>query len=172
MFLPPPESLPWPAPLMGAPTALLLLLLLFAIAVYLRTVAENATRFADDILEGARSGTYPEGVDHTITKIEDLDRTRRWTEGLVGWVLVPLAILTALRIMAQSLSLVSIHLYARLDWLNPWFRRIDLALAIVLFVLLCVLWRLHLTNVRRETDVRGQMLNYREKSLKKSRIAD
>lgn len=140
-------------PLLSNPPAFVLLVLVFAVAAYLRQVNEAAAALYNQIRFGD-APVYPIGAVHTNAKLDSLKATRRNIEKR-GPLVVRLTLVLAFRYVLQALIplLSDQGAVARIDTVLRW---LDLGILLWLFIVLSVLAWLH--KKARERDARLQEL--------------
>ena len=112
-------------PMLSNPPAVVLLALVVGLGAYLRQVAENASKMLDELEEGKHEKLYPPDTARTILKMHALNNTRNQLNGIVAPAMILLGILTAARLVLQSILLLPNVQRCLGIFLDPFFRWFD-----------------------------------------------
>jgi hypothetical protein len=121
-------------PLLNGPPAFIILVLLMAIAAYLRQVSTTALD-RRDLIKGGGVWNYPPGETHTDMRVKFLEDTRR-TLNKVSVPLIGFTIVIVGRILLQSV--LALRMATMPGWMCWGDAAIVLCILIVFVVLLCM----------------------------------
>jgi len=138
------------SPMLSNPPALVLLALVVALGAYLRSVAEAASKMIDEIDGDEHPNSYPLGKEWTDKKLVALANTREKLNGFVAPAMIGLSILTTIRLLLQSISLLPNFPEGLSGGLDVGFRVFDVLAFLVLVVAFSFLGMMH--RGARETD--------------------